>query len=52
MTETKLINKIKCPFCGYSKEIRRDICKEADGTKLIYYRCKSCGFHWDKGERE
>ena len=46
MQEKKLINKIKCPQCGYSKDIRKDIVD----NKLIYYRCKDCGFQWDKGE--
>jgi len=50
MTETKLFNKIKCPACGYKKEIRKDICVEPDNRKLIYYRCKDCGYQWDKGE--
>jgi len=50
MTETKLVNKVICPFCGYKKEIRRDICVESDGTNLIYYRCKGCSYMWDKGE--
>jgi len=52
MTETKLINKMKCPFCGYSEEIRRDICKEPNGSNLVYYRCKSCSFQWDNDEYE
>jgi len=52
MTETKLINKIECVVCGYRKEIRRDICIEANGKKLVYYRCKACSYQWDNNEEE
>jgi len=48
MSETKLFNKKQCPECGYKKEIRRDICVDPD-KRIIYYRCKDCGFQWDEG---
>jgi len=41
---------MKCPECDYDKDIRRDLCKELNGSNLVYYRCKSCGYMWDNGE--
>lgn len=40
----------KCSECGYTHDIRLEKNKEPSGIWLLYYRCKDCGFHWDKDE--
>ena len=43
---------MKCPDCNYDKDIRREYLTEADGSTLVYYRCKDCAYMWDFGEFE
>ena len=43
-------NQLKCSECNYTKDIRAEETYEPDGTILIYFRCKNCGFEWDNGE--
>jgi|ETNmetMinimDraft_2_1059921.scaffolds.fasta_scaffold111554_1 DNA-directed RNA polymerase subunit M/transcription elongation factor TFIIS len=41
----------KCPECGYTRDIRMEKHYDPDSRKtLIYYRCKGCGYQWDKNE--
>lgn len=42
----------KCLGCKQTGEIRQEEHKETDGTRIKYYRCKTCGFMWEDNKMD
>ena len=49
-SDKEMVVKELCPECSSGGEVRKGMVADRDND-LYVYRCKECGYLWDKGEK-